>query len=133
MEECKPASSSSYQNLHTEPAVNPTNHWSPPEKGWAKCNVDAALFKNENIVGFGLILRDNHGKFVAAKGGLLNCVFDPGIAEAYACKEALLWIQSKKLNNIIIEGDCAEVVKALQCKSETQTYAGRIIADCLRI
>lgn len=104
--------------------------WNPPENEWLKCNVDAALFKDENKVGFGLILRDNQANFVATKGGLLHCIFDPGIAEAYACREALLWIQSKGLSKVVIESDCAEVVKAIQGKTKRHNYVGRIVADC---
>lgn len=104
--------------------------WNPPEIGWLKCNVDAALFKYENKVGFGAILRDDQAKFVAARVGCLNCVFDPGIAEAYACKETLKWIQAKGLSKVVIESDCAEVIKAIQRKSEVHNYFGRIIADC---
>lgn len=89
------------------------SRWNPPESGWLKCNVDVALFKEDKKVGFGLILRDNRTNFVAAKGGLLNCFFDPGIAEAYACREAIKWILTKDFSNVIIESDCLEVVKAI--------------------
>lgn len=78
--------------------------------------MDAALFKDDNNVGFGLILRDNRSNFLAAKGGLLNCIFDPGIAETYACREAIKWVLSKDYSNVIIESDCLEVVKAIQRK-----------------
>lgn len=104
--------------------------WIPPECGWLKCNVDASLFKEVGKIGFGLILRDDQANFLAAKGGLLTCTFDPGIAEAYACKEAIKWIQSKGLSKVIIESDCLEVVKAIQRKVNIHSYVGRVISDC---
>lgn len=70
---------------------------------------------------------------MGAKGGFVNCIFDPGIAEAYACRAALQWILTKKLNNVTIESDCEEVVRALQWKTEVHTYVGRIISECLRL
>lgn len=59
---------------------DPANVWSPPDKDWLKCNVDAALIREENKVGYGIVLRGDQARFVAAKGGLLPCVFEPGIA-----------------------------------------------------
>nr|GMD70689.1 uncharacterized protein LOC109152773 [Ipomoea batatas] len=42
--------------------------WQPPPVGKVKCNVDAALF--EDVMGFGAVVRDHNGKFVAAYGGM---------------------------------------------------------------
>lgn len=126
---CPVISSTKVRGTMTSPTI-PTNVWKPPDIDWLKCNVDAALFKEENKVGYGLVLRDDQANFVAAKGGLLPCVFDPGIAEAYACREALRWIWAKKLTKVVIESDSAETVKAIQFKASDDTYTGRIISDC---
>nr|GLL17145.1 uncharacterized protein LOC109154734 [Ipomoea trifida] len=40
-----------------------SNIWCPPLVGFLKCNVDAALL--DDIMGFGAVVRDHAGKFVA--------------------------------------------------------------------
>ncbi|XP_031108541.1 uncharacterized protein LOC116013019 [Ipomoea triloba] len=78
--------------------------WRPPPVGKVKCNVDAALF--EDVMGFGAVVRDHSGKFVAAYGGQLNCFRDPYLAETMAIKEALTWLKNQGLTNTILETDC---------------------------
>lgn len=41
--------------------------WTPPAEGWVKINIDAAVFLNETI-GVGAVIRDDHGRFVGARG-----------------------------------------------------------------
>lgn len=48
-------------------------------------------------MGFGSILRDDNGDFVAAKGIQWTSIFSPKEAEAVAVREALSWL---KQNNI---------------------------------
>nr|GMC46639.1 uncharacterized protein LOC109154734 [Ipomoea batatas] len=47
--------------------------WSPPPMGMLKCNVDASL--HQNGLGFGAVIRDHAGQFVAANIGRLRCTF----------------------------------------------------------
>nr|GMC49259.1 uncharacterized protein LOC109150345 [Ipomoea batatas] len=44
--------------------------WSPPPMGMLKCNVDASL--HQNGLGFGAVIRDHAGQFVAANIGRLR-------------------------------------------------------------
>ena len=32
--------------------------WRKPQVGWLKCNIDAALFKQQERIGFGCVVRD---------------------------------------------------------------------------
>ncbi|XP_019171230.1 PREDICTED: uncharacterized protein LOC109166807 [Ipomoea nil] len=79
------------------------NIWSPPPEGKLKCNVDAALL--EDNVGFGAVIRNHDGIFVAAYAGHLQCVRDPYIAETVAVKEALTWIKNRSMASVIFESD----------------------------
>ncbi|XP_019168367.1 PREDICTED: uncharacterized protein LOC109164066 [Ipomoea nil] len=83
--------------------------WTPPPAGSLKCNVDTAIF--EDGAGFGLVVRDHVGCFVATKKGQLDGERDPFVAEALAAKEALTWLKEQNLNNIIIESDCLNFCK----------------------
>jgi hypothetical protein len=41
--------------------------WAKPDNGRCKCNVDASFSLNHNKVGIGMCIRDDHGRFVAAR------------------------------------------------------------------
>ena len=56
--------------------------WCKPNQSWLKCNIDAVIFKDDQSVGFGCIIRDDIGSMIAAKNGkIMGCV-DPLLAEA---------------------------------------------------
>lgn len=50
---------------------------------------DAAIFPEQNTVGFDVIRRYGNGDFVAAKKYLLFYEQDPGLAETLTCNEAI--------------------------------------------
>lgn len=132
-EEGRSSSSHSRAGSVSGMALDESKGWEPPERGWRKCNVDAALFWKENKVGYGLVLRDDQARFVATKGGSLPCILDPGTAEMYACKEALSWVRTKGFSNVIIESDCAQAINILQGKVMDSTYKGRISMECMAL
>ncbi|KAK2399385.1 hypothetical protein QL285_049205 [Trifolium repens] len=51
-------------------------------------------------------------------------------AEAYALKEAIIWLGELGLSRVDIELDCLPVVQAINDKSSNQTEFGIIIEDC---
>lgn len=87
--------------------------WEKPKVGWTKLNVDAALDSSDCIMGFGWIMRDDIGIFVAAKGTPKEGKFQPKEAEAMAICEALSWLKSKNIDKVHIENDCLLVVQGL--------------------
>jgi len=56
-------------------------------------NVDAAINKGEARMGFGPVLRNDMGRFVAARGMPWRGAFTPREAEVVAVREALSWIK----------------------------------------
>jgi hypothetical protein len=58
--------------------------WVKPASGWLKVHVDAALDRGAGKMGFGLIMRDHEGKFVAAKSIMRMGLWDSAAAEALA-------------------------------------------------
>ena len=63
--------------------------WCKLDQGWLKCNIDAAIFQDDQSAGFGCIIRDDTGSMIGAKNGkILGCV-DPLLTKAMSCREAL--------------------------------------------
>ncbi|XP_019168390.1 PREDICTED: uncharacterized protein LOC109164092 [Ipomoea nil] len=70
------------------PEASVSSHWSPPPQTWVKCNVDAALFGNG--AGYGVVVRNHGGRFVAAPSGKMGSVRDPLMAEAVAVERTFV-------------------------------------------
>lgn len=104
--------------------------WVKPAANSVKCNVDAAVFQVSSRVGFGLVLRNEAGGFIAAKAGSFPGLVDPFIAEALSCREALSWIKERDMQNVIIETDCLLVFLALSREVSDCSYGGLIIKEC---
>ncbi|KAM7504765.1 hypothetical protein LguiB_003669 [Lonicera macranthoides] len=58
-------------NSTPEPLDRP-NKWCSPVAGVIKCNSDASLFHNPERVGYGCVVRDHNGSFVAAMHGSIS-------------------------------------------------------------
>ncbi|XP_019190727.1 PREDICTED: uncharacterized protein LOC109185201 [Ipomoea nil] len=103
-------------------AASSTSTWLPPPFGRFKCNVDASLLGDR--LGFGAIIRDHSGDFIAAYGGLLHCARDPYVAESMAVKEALAWLKERNVSHITIESDCLNFCKNYNSVSLDLSYVG---------
>lgn len=93
-------------------------------------NVDAALDRSNGLMGFGYIIRDDAGNFVAARCSKLQGYYLPKEAEAIAVLEALSWLKSNTMDKCILESDCLQVVQALKSMaSDDISYFDLIISD----
>lgn len=91
--------------------------------------VDASLAGS--LSGFGAVLRDHAGLFIAAYGGHLFRDKDPYLTEAMTTlKEALSWIKSHNINNIIVESDCFNLCNNFYSACRDSSYVGLIIKHC---
>ena len=104
--------------------------WLPPMEGEVKCNVDAALFKEQNCFGVGMCLRDSRGHFMKAKTRRFHGVPLPYEAEACGLKEAILWLGDMGMSNVSIELDCKLVVDGILDTYIKQSEFGKIMYDC---
>ncbi|XP_031099857.1 uncharacterized protein LOC116004060 [Ipomoea triloba] len=54
-----------------------------------RCFVDAALFENHGLAGYGAIVHNKENQYVGARAGTRICCMYPYLAELWAIKEAL--------------------------------------------
>jgi len=56
--------------------------WQPPVKGYLKCNLDAALFGDQQCFGIGICIRNAQGQFIKVLTKWFKCYPSPLEAEA---------------------------------------------------
>lgn len=105
--------------------------WEKPEAGWVKVNVDAATFRDKSV-GWGAVIRDHNGAFLATICKKVEGAWRPREAEAMAIKEALSWIIKLQYQKCIVETDARTLVQA--CKRDPEeSFFGTIVGDCTRL
>ncbi|KAK6128265.1 hypothetical protein DH2020_037992 [Rehmannia glutinosa] len=108
--------------------------WNKPKQGELKCNVDGAIFSHEDRVGYGCVVRNFKGEFVAAKKGVLQGINDPEIVEAISFREALSWIKNRFKDVVMsVETDSLCVIQAIWGKAFSNSYFSTVIGDCINM
>nr|GMC79805.1 uncharacterized protein LOC109173080 [Ipomoea batatas] len=89
-----------------------------------RCFVDAALFEEHGLAGFGAIVVNNANQHVAACSGTRVCNMDPYLAEVWAIKEALSWIKGQDWGPVTVLSDCMNVCNSLNSRVDDRSYGG---------
>jgi len=95
-----------------------------------KCNVNCALFNNNNITGLGIFFRDSSEAFLLdfLKYSYFN--YTPLEAEALDLFEAINIAINFHMPSIIFESDCRLLVDTLNSNSTPNNIFGDIISRC---
>ena len=108
--------------------------WKRPDFGWIKCNFDAAWEENGAYGGFGVVLRNATGGFMAALACREYGIGSALHAEAAAARAAAVFVQRWRAEQVQFEGDALLVVAALQnAGSASHGHLGHLFADTRRL
>jgi hypothetical protein len=80
-------------------------------------------------MGVGVLIRDYHGFVNAAISKKKNGVQDPTVAEAGGALLAAEFCRDLGFLDVILEGDCLTVIKALRDSNLSWSAYGQIIGD----
>ncbi|KAL8110477.1 hypothetical protein AgCh_026260 [Apium graveolens] len=97
-----------------------------------KISVDAAVFKEPEGVGFGIVIRDSDGLLVTAKTLFNSQLVAPLMAEALGIKEALSWCDQVQGERIIVETDCLAAAQAIRSSCPMSSHFGLVVEECRR-
>lgn len=111
------------------PAISDILRWKKPPAGVTKLNWDAAIDKQGNRMGVGIIARDQNGDVVGAMCLTKPFLTDPATAEAVRVWQSVEFSRQMRLANIVFEGDSLEVVNALKNEDSCWTRYGMMIND----
>ncbi|RZC50485.1 hypothetical protein C5167_018906 [Papaver somniferum] len=107
--------------------------WSLPVNGFQKLNFDAAFLKDSRYMGIGLIAFNDAGIRRGAQSihGIAN---DEEQAEALAALAAIKWAKAEAVQNLHLEGDCLNVVNAINGSLGSVKWTNNnVIQDCRKL
>ncbi|KAG9129294.1 hypothetical protein Leryth_015680 [Lithospermum erythrorhizon] len=113
------------------PSTTPS--WTKPSSGYIKMNVDAAIHKHQQVIGFGWVIRDDKGQFISA--GTKRDAFTSNAeqAELLAIKFAVGFLHQHSFELVIIESDCMTAIGKINAEVEDLSMVGNIVADIKRV
>ena len=112
------------------PAVQrPQVHWTKPPRDFYKANFDAALFDSSNMAGIGVVIRDYNGNVIGALSQKIALPQSIEHAEALAASRAVAFAKELSLFEVIFEGDCLRIIKAINTMEPCHTLFGHIIEE----
>ncbi|XP_050238286.1 uncharacterized protein LOC126687773 [Mercurialis annua] len=107
--------------------------WRPPPPGRIKINFDAALNISNRIAAVGLVCSNSSGYITYCCSHRFSGIVSPEIAETLGMWHAIMIASQLGLRNIIIEGDCLNVISAAQGKKDIPSTIEVIIFDTVRL
>ncbi|XP_058202823.1 uncharacterized protein LOC131317281 [Rhododendron vialii] len=106
-----------------------SNSWRKPPHGMFKINVDGSWKKGQSKGGYGIVIRDSRGLFVAASIGVFPWCASSLVAEALAFRHGILLGSHLGLGSILIESDAQLMVNMLHGKVAISQEVEVIIHD----
>ncbi|KAL8093239.1 hypothetical protein AgCh_035216 [Apium graveolens] len=101
--------------------------WTHLEQGKLKVNVDASIEQGSSCYSIGMILRDHTGGFLEGKTMKFSRMATVIEAEASVIEEALEWIVSKGVTEVLVESDSQLAVQAINGNASFQLEVGHSI------
>jgi hypothetical protein len=107
----------------------PQPKWKKPPEGTWKINWDVAVSKESMTMEVGIVIRDEGGRFVAAKMEVVPYIVDPNAAETIAAWSAVQFGREMGANRSVLEGDSMVVASALRASESCDRLFGQLIDD----
>ncbi|XP_019167808.1 PREDICTED: uncharacterized protein LOC109163513 [Ipomoea nil] len=126
-ENWRQAQVATHQHTNGDIATNITR-WTPPPVGKLKLNSDATINQVANAMGFGWVLRDEDGAFLAAKNMQAPRSYTVEEAEAMSLREALSWLKDTGMGDVVVEIDSQLVFHAILTSPFSSAY-GFLVDD----
>ena len=113
-----------------EPAKPPDLHkWTKPPENLVKINFDGAFDQATNSGGWGFVIRDHDGVFIAAGAGKSIHLRDALHSEVVACLAAIDGAVRTGANRIIFESNASSLVQALKSNDYDKSEIGVLVME----
>ncbi|KAL0357534.1 UNVERIFIED_CONTAM: putative mitochondrial protein [Sesamum calycinum] len=111
---------------------NSTAAWIAPSTDCIKINFDGVVFVAEGAIGVGIVARDSQGRCIAWLSHRVIRAGSGEMAEAWAAREAIQLAVRKGWRKVVIEGDCAPLIKKLADIIRDSSSLDPVVADILK-
>ncbi|PNT68773.1 uncharacterized protein LOC112271862 [Brachypodium distachyon] len=118
------------QNATIVKSPRPVCTWHGPPAGVVKINSDGAIVEEEARAASGLVAR-NEGGVMVARSRVYQGISDPLIVEALALRDACCLAKEKAFQRVILETDCAELVRLWRARSSQRSVVGPILDEII--
>jgi ribonuclease HI len=105
--------------------------WARPEVRHTKVHIDDSYHVDLHAGSLGAVIRDHNGKFIAASTLYLLHVASAAATEAMAMREGLALATRLGCNDVIMESDSMETMKACMGVEAWWGKSSVIFADCV--
>jgi ribonuclease HI len=113
-----------------KPPKPPDIHkWAKPPENHVKVNFDGSFNATSGTGGWGYVIRDQAGNFIAAGAGKLKNLGSALQSEAVACLAAIRGADRVGANRIIFESDASNLVQGLQSKDYDKSEIGVLVKE----
>lgn len=93
-------------------------------------NVDASVKPGENSFSIGMVLRNQYGHFISGKTMRFAGTVTVLEAEEVGILEVLLWSEDLNMQQITVESDALQGVKAVNLQHNNRLEQGHVIEQC---
>ncbi|XP_059449419.1 mitochondrial Rho GTPase 1-like [Corylus avellana] len=118
---------------HASPVQINTNSsrvkWQAPPFGRYKVNWDIAIGSDQNRMGIGVLVCDHHGLVHASLCKTLLVLSEPACAKAMGALATAKFSKDLGVQDIILEGDCLQVVKTIKSSDPCWSHYGQTMGD----
>lgn len=80
-----------------------------------------------------MAFRDHSSNVIAALSQRVKSIHSVELVEALAARWAMVLARELSLFDVILEGDCLQVVQALRCSGRCNTFFGHIVEESMRL
>ena len=106
--------------------------WSRPLESFNKVNFDATMFENLGYAGIEVAIRHSTREIIVALSQRIPLPHSVEMVEAMAARKTIVFVQKMSLSKVVVEGDCLQVVSALNASVCCNTLYGNVIEGTRR-
>ena len=103
--------------------------WKPPPALFFKLNFDAAVFLENQRIGFGAIIQNDKGEVMAAMAAVGPPVSSSEEAKLLACRKAVEFATDAGFPELVTEGDNSNVMRAISSSMADLSLLGNVVDD----
>ena len=107
--------------------------WNPPQDGFVKVNIDAAINSEKNLAGLGAVIRDDSGHVTVAAIKISKFHGDVSYAEAEAMDWGMLVAREAKVKTVIVESDSQGVVSFVNNKQGSRYEIYWVVSEIQKL